>query len=230
MPRDGESNPSWKARDGIPHRNQEKHPKIENARDRSLWRLNLDGRVVQPAVASLGYPSGEPAAFAAAPSSGCAGTVLSACAYSPALRLDRRPTSPARIGVVSPGSVGGKQPAFTACYALPIDWLPAFQLALAPCLQLGLRLLPTHIWRRPSARLARTTCGLRRLLLQLRACAFCCRNSPACTGRCRLCQTGCELPTRIGCSTSGFTGFKSPELAPLRFYLRLGLRCAPSFN
>ncbi len=56
---------------------------IENARDRSLWRFNLDDRVVQPAVASSGSPSGEPAAFAAAPSSGCAGTEPSACANCP---------------------------------------------------------------------------------------------------------------------------------------------------
>jgi len=137
-----------------PVENPKKCPQIENARDRSLWRLNLDDQVVQPAVASLGYPSGEPAAFAAAPSSGCADALLSACAYSPAPRLDRRPTSPARIGVFSPGSTGGKHPAFTVCYALPADWLPTFQLALVSGLQLGLRLLPTHIWRRPSARLA----------------------------------------------------------------------------
>jgi len=38
-------------------------PTIENARDRGLWRLNLDDQVVQPAVASLGYPSGEPCSF-----------------------------------------------------------------------------------------------------------------------------------------------------------------------
>ena len=49
-----------------------KAAQIENARGRSLWRLNLDDLVVQPAVASSGYPSGEPTAFAAAPSSGCA--------------------------------------------------------------------------------------------------------------------------------------------------------------
>ncbi len=49
-----------------------KGAQIENARDRSLWRFNLDDLVVQPAVASSGYPSGEPAAFAAVPSSGCA--------------------------------------------------------------------------------------------------------------------------------------------------------------
>jgi len=64
-----------------------------------------------------------------------------------------RANSPARIGVFSPGSVGGKYPAFTVCYALPIDWLLTFQLALVSGLQLGLRLLPTHTWRRPSARL-----------------------------------------------------------------------------
>jgi len=181
--------------------------------DALTWRLNLDDQVVQPAVASLGYPSGEPAAFAAAPSSGCADALLSACAYSPAPRLDRRPTSPARIGVFSPGSTGGKHPAFTVCYALPADWLPTSQLALVSSLQLGLRLLPTHIGRRPSARLARTTSGFRRLLLQLPACAFCRCNLQACA---RLLPPFAKpvviLRLASAVSPSGFTGFDSPGL------------------
>lgn len=167
-----------------------KCPQIENARDRSLWRLNLDGRIVQPAVASLGYPSGEPAAFAAAPSSGCAGTLLSACAYSPVPRLDRWPTSPARIGVFPPGSTGGKQPAFTVCYALPIDWLPTSQLALVSNLQLGLRLLPTHIGRRPSARLVELPPAF-----AVGCCSF--RLAPSAAATCKLAPACCpRLPNR----------------------------------
>ena len=106
-----------------------KFPEIENARDRSPWRLNLDGLCSTTGAASLGYPSGEPAAFAAAPSSGCAGTVLSACAYSPALRLDRRPTSPARIGVASLSSTGGGYPTRIGCTALPIVRWRSIRLA-----------------------------------------------------------------------------------------------------
>ena len=74
---------------------------------------------------------------------------LSSAALPPA-RPGANP--PARIGVFSPGSTGGKHPIFTACYALPVDWRLTFQLALASLLQLGLRSLPTHTWRRPSAR------------------------------------------------------------------------------
>jgi len=67
----------------------------------------------------------------------------------------------------------------------------------------------------PLARLVRTTSGFRRLLLQLPACAFRCCNLPACAGCCPLCQTGGDPPTRIGCSTSGFTGFVALGLRPV---------------
>jgi len=175
----------------------------------TVVRSGSDDQVVQPAVASPGYPSGEPAAFAAVPSSGCAGTLLSACAYSPVPRLDRWPTSPARIGVFSPGSTGGKHPALTGCYALPADWLPTSQLALVSNLQLGLRLLPTHIWRRPSARLVE----------QPPAFAVCCcrfRLAPTAAAPFQLalvvapvCQTGGDPPTRIGCFTLRLYRFRS---------------------
>jgi len=126
--------------------------KIENARDRSLWRINLDGLVVQPAL----RPSAPqrrtlqlslPFLPLAAPVSSHR---LSSAALPPA-----RPWAnpPARIGVFSLGSTGGKHPILTVCYALPIDWRLTFQLALASLPQLGLRSLPIHIWRRPSARL-----------------------------------------------------------------------------
>jgi len=84
---------------------------------------------------------------------------------------------------------------------------------LAPCLQLGLRLLPIHIWRRPSARLARTTSGFRRLLLQVPACAFRCCNLQACA---RLsppfAKPAVILRLASAVSPSGFTGFDSPCL------------------
>jgi hypothetical protein len=80
---------------------------------------------------------------------------------------------PARIGVVPPGSVGGKYSAFAAYYALPIDWLLTFQLALASCFQLGPRLLPTHIWRHPSARLV-SNFRFAPVVVATSACAFCC--------------------------------------------------------
>jgi len=127
-------------------------PKIENARDRSLWRFNLDGLIVQPVLRPLATPAANlqlslPLLPLAAPVSNLR---LASAALPPARP---RANPPARIGVFSPGSVGGKYPAFTVYYALPIDWLLTFQLALVSGLQLGLRSLPTHIWRRPSARL-----------------------------------------------------------------------------
>ncbi len=130
-----------------------KRPKIENAIGRSLWRLNLDGLVVQPVLRPSATPVVRlqlslPLLPLAAPAFNLR---LASAANFPARP---RANPPARIGVVSPGSVGGKYPAFTVYYALPIDWLLTLQLALASGLQLGLRLLPTHIWRRPSARLA----------------------------------------------------------------------------
>jgi hypothetical protein len=138
---------------------------------------------------------------------------LAAAALPPARP---RANPPARIGVFSPGSTGGKHPAFTVCYALPTDWRLTFQLALVSVLQLGLRLLPTHIWRRPSARLVSNlglspwvvaTFSLRCLLLRLSSLRW---RSP-------VCHTGREPPTRIGCSSTGFTGLAAPGLrrAPL---------------
>jgi hypothetical protein len=126
-------------------------PEIENARDRSPWRLNLDGLVVQPVL----RPSATPAAnlqlsLPLLPLAAPVSNLRLASAALPPARPRANP--PARIGVFSPGSTGGKHPARTVCYALPIDWLLTFQLALASGLQLGLRLLPTHIWCRPSAR------------------------------------------------------------------------------
>ena len=126
-------------------------PKIENARDRSPWRLNLDGLVVQPVL----RPPAPPVANLqlSPPLPPLAAPVSSLQLSSDALPPARPGTNPpARIGVFSPGSTGGKHPIFTVYYALPIDWRLTLQLALASLLQLGLRSLPIHTWRRPSAR------------------------------------------------------------------------------
>jgi len=53
----------------------------------------------------------------------------STCVDCSQLRLDRRPTSPARIGVRSFSSTGGKPPIFTGGYALPIDRRRSIRLA-----------------------------------------------------------------------------------------------------
>ena len=55
-----------------------KRPKIENARDRSLWRFNLDHSVVQPVLRPPAPPAVNPA-FAGVVSSGCAGTRPPTC-------------------------------------------------------------------------------------------------------------------------------------------------------
>jgi hypothetical protein len=131
---------------------QQTSPEIENARGRSPWRLNLDGLVVQAVLRPSATPAANlqlslPLPPLAAPASNLR---LASAALRPA-RPGANP--PSRIGVVSPGSIGGKHPICTVCYALPIDWRLTFQLALASVLQLGLRSLPTHTWRCPSARL-----------------------------------------------------------------------------
>jgi len=187
-------------------------PEIENARDRSLWRLNLDGLIVQPVLRPLAPPVANlqlslPFLPLAAPVSNLR---LASAALPPARP---RANPPARIGVFSLGSTGGKHPIFTACYALPTDWLLTLQLALASCLQLGLRSLPTHTWRRPSARLVSNlrlspsvvaTFSLRCLLLRP-------SNSRWLPP---VCHTGGEPPTRIGCHAPRLYRSRLARLAP----------------
>jgi hypothetical protein len=119
---------------------------------------------------------------------------------SAALRPARPGTNPpARIGVLSFGSTGGKRRAFAVCIALPlVRWL-TFQLALASFLRLG---------RRPTADshlvliLQLGTCptsGFHRLLLQPSACASCRYDFSSLRWLSPVCHTGGELPTRIGC-------------------------------
>lgn len=66
----------------------------------------------------------------------------------------------------------------------------------------------------PFARLARTTSGFHRLLLQLQACAVCCCNLQLALAATPVCQTGGEPPTRIGCSTLRLHRFQFARLAP----------------
>jgi hypothetical protein len=66
----------------------------------------------------------------------------------------------------------------------------------------------------PLARLARTTSGFHRLLLQLQACAVCCCNFQLALVVAPNRQTGGELPTRIGCSTLRLHRFRFAKLAP----------------
>jgi hypothetical protein len=121
-------------------------------RTASILRPPLGGRVVQPLLRPSATPAVRlqlslPLLPLAAPVSNLR---LASAALPPARP---RANLPARIGVVSLGSVSGKCSAFAAYYALPIDWLLTFQLALVSGLQLGLRVLPTHNRRCPTARL-----------------------------------------------------------------------------
>lgn len=66
----------------------------------------------------------------------------------------------------------------------------------------------------PLARLARTTSGFHRPLLQLSACAVRCCNLQLALVVAPFCQTGGEPPTRIGCSTLRLHRFQFARLAP----------------
>jgi len=151
---------------------------LEQARDRICIVLPArncvsNGRIVQPVL----RPSAPPAANLqlSLPLLPLAASTFN-LRLSSVANLPTRPRAnpPARIGVVSPGSISGKYRAFAPHYALPIDWLLTLQLALASGLQLGLRSLPTHIWRRPSAR----------PVSQLPVFTDRCRNISACAGCC----------------------------------------------
>jgi len=120
---------------------------------------------------------------------------------------------PARIGVLSFGSTGGKRPAFTVCYALPFVRGLTFQLALASILRLG---------RRPTADShlvlilqlgSCPTSGFHRLLLQPSACASCCYDFSSLRWASPVCHTGGELPTRIGCYAAQLHRFRLTRLA-----------------
>ena len=186
---------------------------IENARDRSLWRFNLDDLVVQPAVASFGSPSGEPAAFAAVPSSGCAGTEPLACANCPHSgstvgRLPRlgsvwlrsaRPVANVRLasGVARFRSTDGDPSGLRRTTPPPAR--PTIYCRLTPDSD-------------PSARLARTTSGFHRLLLQPPACAGCCCNLQLALAVAPFAKPAANLRLASAVSPSGFTGFDSPGL------------------
>ena len=189
-------------------------PKIENARDRSPWRLNLDGLVVQPVLRPPAPPAANlqlslPLLPLAAPVSSLR---LSSNALPPA-RPGANP--PARIGVFSPGSTGGKHPIFIVYYALPIDRRLTFQLSLASLLRQGRRptadshrILILQLGWLNNLRLSPivvAASSLRLLLPQPPAFTSCCPHSR---------HTGGELPTRIGCSTLRLHRFRFTRLPP----------------
>jgi hypothetical protein len=190
---------------------------IENARDLSLWRFNLDVRVVQPAVASSGIhqrrtlqlslplpPLAAPARnfrlAPTAPHSGSTGGRLPR--LGSAWFRSARPVANPRLtsGVARFRSTDGDPSGLRR--TTPPSARPAINCRLTPDLD-------------PLARLARTTSGFHRLLLQLQACAVCCCNPRACARVLPpFCQTGGELPTRIGGSTLRLYRFRFAKLAP----------------
>ncbi len=202
--------------------------KIENARDRSLWRINLDGLVVQPALRPSAPPAANLAAFAAVSSSGCAG-------FKP----------PTFVGCPTSGSTVGQPSGSDRCF---LAWLDRWQ---APDSHRVLRAsdrlaanLPTCVGVPPPARPAITpdphlassfssaglaASGSHRLPLQRSACANCCCNPQLALAAAPFCHTGCEPPTRIGCSPPALPVSTRPARA-VRVYLRLGLRCTPCLH
>jgi hypothetical protein len=166
-------------------------------------------------AASLGYPSGEPAAFAAAPSSGCASLEHPTC-----------------VGCPTSSSTAGQPSGSDRCF---LAWLDRWQASgLHRMLRTADRLaadFPTCVGVRPPARPAITpdshlvssfsSAGLtasssHRLPSQPPACAGCCCSS---NSRWRLppvANTGLEPPTRIGCSFAGFAGLGSLSLRCVR--------------
>ena len=151
-----------------------KRPKIENARDRSLWRFNLDHSVVQPVLRPPAPPAVNPA-FAGVVSSGCAGTRPPTCvdglhssstggqlSGSDRSRVFGSTCSPHRCASVfrvtcRPAAI------HRACAHDP----GSIQLAPnGPSPGKADDLPPIRIGRRPLARLAAAS-GLRRLLPQL---------------------------------------------------------------
>lgn len=208
-----------------------KSAQIENARDRSLWRLNLDDLVVQPAVASSGYPSGEPAAFAAAPSSGCA--------VFKNLRL--APTA------LDSGSTGGRLPRLGSAWFRSAR--PVANLRLASAVARfrspdgdpsGLRrTIPPPARPTINCRLAPDFDPSARLVEQPPAFAGCCRSfqlalaAAAASGFHRLLPPFAKPAANLRLASA-----VPPPASPVSihpacarcFYLRLGLRCAPNFN
>jgi hypothetical protein len=173
----------------------------------------LGDRVVQPAVVSPGYPSGQPSSLRL--------RILPLAAPAQNLRL----APPA----LHSGSTGGRlcQLGSVFCrrldrwqtsdlhrrYALPFDpWL-TFQLALASFLRQGRE--PTFDSHRTLI-LQLGSCpasGSHRLLLQPRLAP----SAAAASGLRQLppvCQTSGELPTRIGCSSPRLHRFRITRLAP----------------
>jgi hypothetical protein len=163
---------------------------------------------------SSSYPSGEPAAFAAAPSSGCADFKN--------LRL--APTAP------DSGSTGGQLPRLGSVFchpARPVAKTSDFRRLLRTADQPSAD-LPACAGVPPRARLETTSDSHLALFfgsarIQPPALTGCCCNlqlalSAATTSSLRwlspVCRTSSEPPTRIGGSSTSFTGFNFTQLAP----------------
>ena len=105
-----------------------KAPKIENARDRSLWRFNLDHSQYNRCCV-LQLPQWPPSSFRWR----CYLWLrwLSELRLASASCTPARPVAnpPARIGFVSFGSISCKPPTCIGCSALPIDLRRSIKLA-----------------------------------------------------------------------------------------------------
>jgi len=111
-----------------PDDHAKKHPKIENARDRSLWRLNLDHSQYSRCCV-LQLPQWPPSSFRWR----CYHWLrwLSELRLASALCTPARPVAnpPARIGFVSFGSTGCKLPTRVGCSAHPFVLWRSIKLA-----------------------------------------------------------------------------------------------------
>ena len=107
---------------------RKKSPKIENARDRSLWRFNLDHSQYSRCCV-LRLPQWPPSSFRWR----CYLWLrwLSELRLASAPCTPARPVAnlPARIGFVSFGSTGCKPPTRIGCSALPFDLRRSIKLA-----------------------------------------------------------------------------------------------------
>ena len=204
---------------------KKKHPEIENARGRSPWRFNLDELCSTTGIASLSYPCGEPAAFAAALSTGCAGL-----------------KPPTFVGCPTSDSTAGQPPGSDRCF---LAWLDRWQapdshrvlrasdrLAANPPTCVGV-LPPARPAMTPDSHLASsfssaglTASGSRRPPLQRSARATRCCSPQLALVAAPFRHTGSQEPTRIGYPSPALPVSTRPTFA-VRAYLRLGLLMHP---
>ena len=185
----------------------ENEPKIENARGRSPWRLNLDESVVQPDVASSSYPSGEAPAFT--------GSCILWLRRNRTFDLRRLPCTPARPGANFSGSdrrsfvrlarwqafgfrrllrASDRSAAdFPACAGAHPLTRPTINFRLTPGVY-------------PSARLVSVN-RLSPLAVATLACAFCCCDLQLALPAARLPNRWRTSDSHRLFSSAGFTGF-----------------------